>query len=376
MGRGALSDVAYTSVAEKAKKAGSATHEGERRQQQGLGLHELVDPAGFELIRRSISWLEPEDDHFVLLRGVAMLEETRLDTTASMGNNVDIAMEVLPKTYKLLSSGEAAVLARYDLQMITSIFGDIQDAPKGPVLCRSQAEMDERIAAQMTLMVPVRDGGDVPEDPQYGIFGGAYLTAAGINRYGLKYYDFTVSDAPGRHEIRPNWLLKIFGPSVFEKVAENGFQIDRKNVPSTKQTVASLLERAHAFFLQVGSSADATSFWRSVFGFDRCVIIPRVKLLPYVKAAIIGLTEGTLDLQTLEDYLRYANMSAEDARAIKRAVAHIPIGAQMALPNFDKIPLRGAKFAKKGDIWPIGTVVTGVSAPAVAPETEETDMWL
>ena len=384
MGRRVLSTAAYTRVAREAERAGSATFAGEERRQKGLGLHPLVDPSGgnlYDPIRRSISWLEPEADHFVLLRGVAMMEETRLDTTGSMGTNVKVAMDVLPSTYELLATGPAAVLGRYDVQMITSIFGDVRD---DYILCRSQAEMDERIAEQMTLMVPEGQGYDAAEDPQYGLFGGAYLTKVSINDYGLKYYDFTVSDAPGRHRLDAENLVRVFGESVFEKVTENGhgYQINAGNIPTTQEIVSSLLERAHAFFLQVGNYRDVTSFWRRIYGgHERVIVIPEVRLLPYVKAAIIGLTEGVFDLQSVEKFLTSSNVAQDSARLIARAVAGIPIGAQMALPNFHEIPLRGARFARRGDIWPIGHVNASVEAAVdddeeVEPEDESTEMWL
>ncbi|TSC71394.1 MAG: hypothetical protein G01um101470_634 [Parcubacteria group bacterium Gr01-1014_70] len=258
-----LSDTAYIEVKRRAERAGSATFAGEQRHREGRGLDPLVDPKGYDVIRRSISWLEPEDGHFVLLRGVAILKEDRLDTTGSMGDNVEIAMHVLPIAYKLLSAGSNAVLGRYDTQIITAIFADVGD---NYVLCRSQAEMDERIAEQMTLMVPEHAGGDTPEDPQYGLFGGAYLTWSSINQYGLKYYDFTVSDAPGRMRLDTDTLIRVFGHSVFEKVAENGHQINKKNLPSTKDVVQDLLKNAHAFFLQVGAHRETTRFWERVFG--------------------------------------------------------------------------------------------------------------
>ncbi|OGZ44453.1 MAG: hypothetical protein A3J55_04395 [Candidatus Ryanbacteria bacterium RIFCSPHIGHO2_02_FULL_45_17b] len=362
MGYKVLSDAAYTVVARRAGAAGSATHIGEQREREGKGLHPLVDPSGYDVIRRSISRFNPEDDHFVLPCGVAMLEETRLDTTGSMGNNVEIAMRVLPATYKLLAAGANAVLGRYDTQMITSIFGDVCDKY---VLCRSQAEMDEKIAEQMTFMVPEGDGGDATEDPQYGFFGGAYLTWSNINPYGLKYYDFTVSDADCRMRLDPETLIRVFGSSVFEKAVENGHQISRKNIPDTKEVVADLQKRAHAFFLQVGASSGITRFWKAVFGEDHVIIIPRTELLPHVKAAVIGLTEGVLDLQMVEEFLLGAQedesfigyttkIDRGDARKIRDAIRGIPIGAQAALSNFSKIPLRGARFAKKGDIWPVG----------------------
>ena len=356
MGDNPLSDKAYKRVYDEAKSKGSATHEGEQRHKEGLGLHELVDPKGFGVIRRSISWLEPKDDKFILFRGTAMLEETRLDTTGSMGGNVEIAMEVLPKTYNLLARGPRAALGRYDVQMITAIFGDVTD---NYILCRSQAEFDERIAKQMTYMVPEKDGGDFTEDPQYGLFGAAYLTSATIKQLGLKSYDFTITDADARDKVSLENLIRVFGDKVMEKVKENGFSIDKNNLPCTKEIVRDLLKTAHAFLLVApnrsgGYNAETIEYWNGIFGQERVILIPKVELLPEMKATIIGLTEGTLELSTVESFLvEEAKLSQSRAAQIKRAVAGIPIGAQMMLPNFNKIPRIGDIFAKKGDLWPI-----------------------
>lgn len=351
MGENPSSREAFTRIHEETKAKGSATAAGEQRHKEGKGLHELVDPKGYGVIRRSLSWLEPKDDHFFLLRGTAMLEETRLDTTGSMDDNVEIAMAVLPKTYGLLVEGPRAVLKRYDVQMITSIFGDVVDSY---ILCRSQAEMDTRIAEQMKLMYPEGQGGDIPEDPQYGLFGAAYLTSATIKQLGLKSYDFTITDAPGRNYISLANLKRVFGPEVIEKTAENGFAIDPKKLPSTKEIAQDLLKSAHAFALIVGDDPSALNYWSGLFGPERVVIIPRTELLPEVKAAIIGLTEGTLELSTVESFLiEEAGLGKNLAAQIKRAVAGIPIGEQMMLENFDKIPLKGDLFAKKGDLWPL-----------------------
>ena len=345
---------AYTSATAKARASGSATHEGEQRHRAGKGLHELVDPKGYGAIRRSISWLEPKGDDFILLRGTAMLVESRLDTTSSMGRNVDIAMRVLPDTYDLLKTGDRAVLKRYDIHMITSIFGDVVD---DYILCRSQAEMDERIAEQMMLMVPCRGGGDADEDPQYGLFGAAYLTSATAVALGLKTYDFTVTDARGREFLTLANLKRVFGDDVLDKVAENGHQINSRKLPTTAEVVGDLLKISHAFLLAVdmhGDGSHLTGWWKQIYGQDRVVTLPSVELLPVVQAVIIGLTEGNLDLQNLEEYLQeVANLNAAEARRIQRVVAGIPIGAQAALPNFHKIPMKGARFAKKGDLWPI-----------------------
>lgn len=358
---------AFQQTRQRATSAGSATHRGEERQRQGLGMDPLVDPSGYGVIRRSISWLNPEDDHFVLERGVAMLIEARIDTTGSMQKNVERAMNALPTLYNLLKVAQPAVLGRYDVQMITAIFGDICDRN---VLFRSQAEMDVQIAEQMTLMVPEGGGyGNGHENPEYGLFGAAYLTAAKINEYGLKYYDFTLSDEPLVNYLDSRQLVRVYGSEVFEKVAENGHKINKNRLPSTQEVVQELLKRAHAFFLMVpgypGKTYDA---WQEVYGSDRIVQIHDTQFLPHYQAAIIGLTEGVLSLQNVESYLRGAEVSAQDAKKITRAVAGIPLGAQSELPNFNKIPLKGARMAKKGDIWPMDSVPQ--------PKIQDEKIWL
>ena len=60
MGRHALSEIAFRSsaiAAEVEAEGGVATRMAERQVREGKGLNPLVDPKGFGLIRRSISWL-------------------------------------------------------------------------------------------------------------------------------------------------------------------------------------------------------------------------------------------------------------------------------------------------------------------------------
>lgn len=348
MKKDVLSSVAFLSIAEEATKKGSTTHKGEQRHREGKGLHELVDPKGFGAIRRSLNRMVElsEKKLWQLVMGVAMLIELRFDTTGSMGDNVEKAFNSLLRSYDLLRK----VLNRYDLQIINSIFGDVVD---NYILCRSQAEMAEKIADQLTMMVPEGGGGDSDEDPQYGIFGAAYLTNAAINNYGLKSYDFTVTDARGRDRVSIDGLKRVFGDNVLEKVKENGFQIKENDLPDLKQMMSDLQKRAHAFAIIIGS--DVGNWWEKYYSKERVVKLPTTDLLPEMQAAIVGLTEGTLTLKTLEEFLiEEAKLSATDAKMILRAVSGIPIGAQASLENFNKIPLEGAVFKNKTDIWPVG----------------------
>lgn len=349
MGRGTFSRESYSETARTlVTGSGPVTRGAEQEARKTGKLNPLVDPAGFGVIRRSLPRLEKQESGLWLLTiGTPMPVETRVDTTGSMGNNVDIAFRVLPNTYEQLNR----VLPGYDIQIATGIFGDVSD---NFVLCRPQFEMEApKIVEQMTLMVPERKGGDFTEDPQYGLFGGAYLTQRHINQIGLKGYDFTVSDAPGRAKIDVGTLKRIFGNEVFEKAAENGYPINPEDVPSIKETVQELLINTHAFFLQVEAHSSTREFWISIFGKDRVVMLPDTELLPQVQATIIGLTEGTLTLKRVKKFLLESNVEEEDAEGIARSVANIPIGAQATLPNFSRRPQKGDLFKNKTDPWPV-----------------------
>ncbi|OGE78702.1 hypothetical protein A3J19_02425 [Candidatus Daviesbacteria bacterium RIFCSPLOWO2_02_FULL_41_8] len=365
MGRETLSRAAFVSVAKLATAGGtrSATAKAEERARNQQGMDPLVDPKGLAHlgpIRRSLPRFDKQGNLWVLTCGMPMAEETLLDTTGSMENNVDLAFEALPHSYEMYTTGKAPVLGRYDVQIATAIFNDVEDQDGIPVLCRSQFEMGEKIALQMTKLVPGRGGcGNGKEDSQFGIFGATYLTTASINRYELKYYHFTVSDEPIVPVIDPVWLLKIFGDDVFECIKETGYEFDRKGVPDTAQAVRDLQKKAHAFFLQVNGRSDVHDQWIDLYGSDHFVALPfGTEHLHCVKAAIIGLTEGVLDLSSAEEFLRNTKvdgkkMQADQAKRIVRAVAHIPLGAQAALPNFGKLPKAGDLFRDKIDLWPV-----------------------
>lgn len=372
MGRETLSRHTYESATRL--HAPSPTRVTKRAEQEAHStgkLNPLVDPAEYGVIRRSLSRFDRVESSgfWELTVGIPMPVETRVDTTGSMGHNVDIALKVLADAYELCSF----VLPGFDLQIATGIFGDIQDQF---VLCRPQFEMTaEKLVKQLTSMAPEGAGGDEPEDPHYGLFGAAYLTDARINAYGLKGYDFTVSDAPARELLSERQLVRIFGPDVFNKVTENGFQLNKSNLPSTKEVFRDLLKRAHTFFLQVGNSSETNKFWVDIFGLDRVVVLPDTKLLPQVQAVIIGLTEGALGLSDASDFLIKNGVSQIDASNIMRSVSNIQIGAQAVLrTKLNKpLPQKGDIFKEKTDLWPINPdevatiAVDGESKPPRGP---------
>lgn len=352
MGRGTFSRDAYAgSVASFTEKGRSATSRGEQIVKKTGKLDPLVDPAGYGVIRPSrMRMTELESGLWEVSVGAPSTLEYELDTTGSMGDNVERALKVLPQTCELT----AEVLPGRDPFYAAAIFGDITDRI---VLCRGQFEvLADRMVNQLTLMHPESGGGDSAEDPHYGIYGAAYLTDAYLHRIGLKSMHFVITDAPMHDRLINDQLKRIFGNEVFEKTKENGFtDIDSNNLPSNKELVKDLFKRSHAFALLVNADKGDSVYrhWVELYGKDNVILMPEIEMLPHVMATVTGLTEGTIDLSSGEEFLRKANLNDDQAKRLISKVAHIPLGAQCALPNYSKLPKKGDIFANKTDLFPM-----------------------
>lgn len=354
MGGNVFTESDYSrSLGRHVRDSSSVTKQAEKEAMTTGKLNPQVDPAEFGVIRQSKPrFVLHESDIWELEFGIPMPVETRLDTTGSMGDNVDRAMKALPQQYGLCST----MLPEFVLQLSTGIFGDCEDKF---VLCRPKfAYSADRLVERLTLMAPERAGhGNGGEDPQYGLFGAAYLTSAYINKIGLKRYDFTISDEPGRDRLYENQLIRIFGKEVFNRTAENGYVIEANDIPSTHQIVNELLKQAHAFFIEIpGWGHETHYFWTKIYGHDRVIILKNIDWLPHVQAIIIGLTEGSLTLGSAAKFLIEHGTGKKAADEIVRSVAHIPIGAQAELrSNMTRpLPKKGDLFREKNDPWPIG----------------------
>ena len=370
---------AYEDVVSRASRGPSATHTAEKQVMETQELNPLVDPGAnnWGKSRRSlIRFNDMPDGRFEVAVGLSVPVEIRLDTTGSMGGNVDIALKGIPDTRDYLDS---VMRPGCEAHVATGVFNDISDRfpnrKLGVVMTRSQFEMTEKMAEQMQYHIPMRQGGDGPEDPHYGLFGAAYLSSLYINRIGLKGYDFTISDATAHSCLDKRQLIRIYGEDVFEAVAANGHQINPDDLPSNRKIVQDLLTRSHAFFLQVGENASTTRFWTDLMGEDRIVVLPRTELLPQVVSAIVGLTEGTLDLQSVVEYLKNRGVRKNDATAIERSVRNMPIGAQTVLESFNNIPVKGDIFSTKEDLWPAVKVADRDDLDVAAKAPEEVGDW-
>lgn len=349
-----------------AQRKGKTNFRAEERKQQNLGLSNFVNPAGYGVTRLSkLRFMEQDGQGpYTLSVGVSMPVETLIDGTGSLGySNIALALENLATLFDLLARAGGIFNTRgYDTHLAHAIFGDVDDRGNYLVLNRTLYEMAEKVAEQITLLDPAYGGcGDGSEDPQYGLFAAACLSDMVVNKYeGLKGYHFTLTDEKSRTELDRFQMTKLFGDEVYEKLAANGFpEISASFLPDLSKIINYLLKQRHAFMLLMPEVSyrygyqGLYNFWSRFYGPERVVKIPSVELLAETQVAIMGLTEGVLDLQTLTTYLtRNAGLSENKAEKILRAVSHIPIGAQMMAPAYDKLPKAGDIFAIKTDLFP------------------------
>ena len=321
-------------------------------------LNEIVDPA-INPIRMSKIRLDAYNGKWISTVGCPMDIEVSCDTTGSMGSEVDNEMKVLPDLYAEVSK----MLPEYDPQLCIGIFGDCGDRF---VMCRPQFEMEApKIVNYLKEMAPQRGGcGNYGEDPQYAMFARAYLTDTYINRIGLKGYHFIVTDEPYHNSITEHQIKRIFGDRIFENELA-----DMRGIPTVDKMVEELKRKAHQFILVLRDTAyeGTVEIWRNLCGSNSVIVIDNTTQLPKIISAIIGLTEGTLDISELDHYLEGINYETISQ------LCRIDVGAQVELRNKldNKVPKAGDIFLNKSDTWPTEyNGVTSVGEEEVAVDSE------
>ena len=333
------------------------TRQAEERARQTGKLSEIVDPA-INPIRFSKIRLNPHDKKWIATLGCPMDIELSCDTTGSMGSEVDTEMRVLPDLYAAV----AKVLPGYDPQLCLGIFGDYTD---DFVMCRPQFEMEApKIVEYLKEMAPQRrGGGNHGEDPQYAMFARAYLTDTYTNRIGLKGYHFIVTDEPYHDHLRNDQIERIFGEDIFK----NELKGMKYEIPTIEAMVKELKAKTHQFVLILKdyTYGDTVQLWRNLCGDGSVIVIESTRQLPLVIAAIIGLTEGTLEVVGLDEY--FGNNASPSLIA---QLSKIDIGAQARLRHNlpHPVPKEGDIFVNKSDLWPIQPGEDSGETPA---ETDE-----
>lgn len=357
MGRNTFTSVDYGASV----RARGVTFEGDgrasstvakRAQQQAKNdkrLHPSVDPATAP-IHRSLIRFEPYGDQYRVTVGCPMHIESTCDVTGSMGENVQIMFGVLPQTYDLISK----VLPGYDLQLSLGIFGDTCDEY---IMSRPQFEMTaDKIVEYCSHLFSSGSGGDFPESPQYSVYGAAYLTDAYINRIGLKGYHFLITDASMHNTLTESNLRRAFGDSVFDEVRNNGHEkvANTLNYRTTVEVFKDMHKIYHAFLLMV--DADLRGHYSDYYDDSHMIRIGSTRYLPQIEAAIIGLTEATLEPSELRTFLLANQIPRSETDVLVNQLLKIPFGAQRALEEASgcKIPKKGDIFAHKTDLQPCG----------------------
>lgn len=112
-------------------------------------------------------------------------------------------------------------------------------------------------------------------------------------------------------------------------------------------------------------------------------MLPDTKFLPHVQAVIIGLTEGTLTMTNVSDFLQESNMDKRWIDKICESVVNFPLCAQAQLPNFSRRPVKGDLFHGKPDVWEDTNLwpdkdiaLSDESEEAEAVTSAEKDDWL
>lgn len=336
----------------RSTKRGPATHRAEQQFQNTRTLNPLVDPSAYGVIRTAVARMEQIGPYWKLLFGLPLPLESTFDTTGSMGGMVDVILEQLPREYDLLIKLLERIGCPYDLQIAN---GNFNDQKEQPVICRSMFEMGLKIAEQLQYFIPVRAGGDDPEDPHYSIFAGGFLTQSTSDLFGLKGYHFVVTDAPARDMLLRDLLVRIFGDQVFQHAAKNdpqnslnGFSTD---IPS-HCAVDKLLQRSHAFVVLVEPITLAVNFWKDLYGSDRVIHLHNARHLPELKTVLVGLTEGILTFDTATEFLIEHGTTPQDTDRIVDACLNIPLPAKMELNAKLLLPKPGDFFKSKLGIEP------------------------
>lgn len=322
-------------------------------------LHPSVDPAVM-VVRRSLPRFEQLDDGtYRMTVGMPIDIEDSCDTTGSMGDNVQRRMEGLVNMYEAVSE----VLPGCDPQLALGIFGDRHDIGGHPdrfPLQRPQFEMTaSKIVDYVAHLVPEGGGADSPEDPQYAIFAAAYLTDTFTNRCGLKGYHFLITDAAFHDILDPSVIEELFGKNVWNELAENGHpEIKRNSLPTFNELFAALHRRAHAFLISVGRSHDSLGNFNNYYDFEHRIRISDTTCLPAVEAAVVGLTEGTLQPLDVKKFLEDHQVSSFNIYDALPGLMKVPFCAQRKLERESKVltgplPKKGDIFARKTDVNPI-----------------------
>lgn len=332
----------------------------EQRWQESNTLDPLVDPKTGKIRKSHNVMKELPGKQWELVLGPALSEATFYDATRSMDVNRVLAHKALGQLYSMQTT---LLSARYNLQIATGLFQDVDDPY--PVVNYSEYESDNRIADHMRLLLPAVKGGDDPEDAQLAMFALLHLTDTDIHElYGLKGYAFFVGDQIARDYVTRSDVRKHLGDYLSNQLQGESIRID--------EVCRQLMEKWHVFIVQVGSGGGAywnsvSRWWADCLDPKHVVVVSDPNALAEVQTGLVYACETAQP--SLEGFRKIlaagqnrSRVSAEEvwgwiieannrARGGKESTEFF--GAQTRLTGYSDLPKIGSVFAGLRDPWPI-----------------------
>ena len=172
------------------------------------------------------------------------------------------------------------------------------------------------------------------------------MTDTYVNRIGLKGYHFVITDEPCHEQLSKSEVKRIFGENILKEELKH---LDNE-FPTVEDMVQELKRKTHQFVLILNdyNYHDTVSRWKDLCGEKSVIMIDSTRQLPEVISAIIGLTEGTLDIGDLMIILAVTTLiwSVSFLRLILTRRHDYVMRCHI-------LSLRRVTFCQKGDLWPI-----------------------
>ena len=144
-----------------------------------------------------------------------------------------------------------------------------------------------------------------------------------------------------------------------------------KETPSLEKVVRDLKKKTFPFvIIPKKAHPDARKFWEEIMGEKNVIMIDSTYELPAVISAVIGVTEGVIEVTDIEPYLKDKVKSPETIRCVSRIKAGAQAQLRHKLPH--PVPQKGDLFASKEDLWPIQP--GGTSKVVAKDESEDSEL--
>lgn len=306
MGSGTWSASAYRSRASARRSTGTDAFEYSRSAMRSgvLKVHPTLDPYGLTY-RESRDSAEHPNSNAIMIG---------LDETGSMTRVIREIHSDLPQLLELLLGHKYIP----DPQIMFTAFGDVK-SDQVPLQI-GQFESDNRMDENLENMVLEGNGG-----PGY------------MESYELLLYvaaRHTRIDCWDKRQ-RKGYLILIGDEMAYPAVSRqevntvigSGAQSD---IP-LQQIIAEVRERYHLYFIiptgaAAGQNPKIKEFWETHVGPQSVILLDDPSDVSETIALTIGLTEGSITVQTGIDHLRALGSSDRTLDTVGKALAHLPAG--------------------------------------------------